>query len=191
MTNSFVEIDNAINPYLMGAIQQFCEAITETRAPNQVIARDGDVYIKRWMLARKGAVPVYDDPTKQLGVNLIPSELENLYLHQFCRNDREDPHCHPWPNGSLVVRGWYEEEVFDDTGTFLYIRRRKAGDVILRAANSIHAITEVSSDCMSLFGTLQKSKSWGFWQDGKFIPWHLYHANSVLPESVANARQSI
>jgi hypothetical protein len=183
---SFKEIQCAIHPDFMSFIESFCRRVIDSRPPNQIIARQGDVYINRWMLARKGIIPVYDDPAQPfLSVATMASELENLYLHEFKRNDREDPHCHPWRNASLVVSGSYTESVYDHVGNFLYDAVRRPGDIVLREANSVHAIQELIPGTLSLFATMPKEKDWGFWKDERFIHWQNYAKNSVLPASRA------
>lgn len=168
------EFPGVIPPRLMAMLTAFCVGVTESRLPNQEIGRAGNPYIDRWYLARKVTVPtfVYDEaeglPHAGRG---IPSELENVYLHGYHRGDADDPHDHPWPNASLVVRGWYRENIYDEQANLVRCETRRPGDIVLRSAGSIHAILETSPDCLSLFATLRKSREWGFWRDGEFIHW--------------------
>jgi len=144
------------------------------RRPNEVIERHGSAYIERWMLARKATVPTFvgrgyvtrnvDDPTP------IPSFMENLYLHRYCRGDAEDLHCHPWPNVTLVVRGWFVEHT--PAGQFT----RMPGDLVFRAAEERHAIIDVRPDTLTLFATGIKEREWGFWPNGEFIHHREYSA---------------
>lgn len=167
-------LDRAISPGLMAHLTRFCVSVTENRAPNQNIGRNGHSYIDRWMLARKGVVPLYDDPVEMWGVaGFMPAELENLYLHAYHRGDADEPHDHPWGNASLVVRGWYREAVFID-GKLAGHYSRHVGDVVLRSATSVHAIIDTSGDCLSLFATLPKERDWGFHTAGGFVPWHQF-----------------
>jgi hypothetical protein len=133
------------------------------------------------MLGRKIMVPVLDVPGMPVGwAGGIPSEIENIYVHEFIRSDKDDPHCHPWPNITVLLRGWYWENVYNDDGTEVITRQiRHPGDIVIRSANAIHAIEETSPDCLSLFITGRKEKEWGFWVDGKFVPWEDYHVNSA------------
>jgi hypothetical protein len=172
-----VEYPQALPPSLVDGLAAFCVGIIATRPANQRIGRDGP-YIDRWFLARKLQVPALvndyvnvNDRTPRVSELLLPSELENLYLHRYARGDADVPHDHPWPNASLVVRGWYRESVFDARGQFIRAETRRPGDIVLRSAGSIHAITETSGDCLSLFATMRKERDWGFWRDGEFVPW--------------------
>ena len=166
------EFDRAVAAPLMAHLTAFCVSVTENRSPNQHIGRNHSPYIDRWMLARKGTVPVYDDPIEMWGVaGFMPAELENLYLHRYHRGDADEPHDHPWGNASLVVRGYYREAVFTN-GRLVGHFTRKPGDVVLRRATSVHAIIDTSPDCLSLFATLPKERDWGFHTADGFVPWH-------------------
>ncbi len=168
------EFPGVIPPRLMAMLTAFCVGVTESRLPNQEIGRAGNPYIDRWYLARKVRVPtfVYDEYVQGDATGgHIPSELENVYLHGYHRGDADDPHDHPWPNASLVVRGWYRENVYDAQANLVRCETRRPGDIVLRSAGSIHAILETSPDCLSLFATLRKEREWGFWRDGQFIHW--------------------
>lgn len=171
-----VEFPGVIPPRLMEMLATFCVGVTEWREPNQLIGRDGNPYIDRWYLARKVLVPAfvndYGTPRGPLESDrYLQSELENVYLHRYHRGDADEPHDHPWPNASLVVRGWYRENVYDAQANFVRCETRRPGDIVLRSATSIHAILETSDDCLSLFATLRKEREWGFWRDGQFIHW--------------------
>lgn len=167
------EFPGVIPPRLMAMLTAFCVGVTESRLPNQEIGRSGNPYIDRWYLARKVTVPTFEwaYPEPRETGHTLPSELENVYLHGYHRGDADDPHDHPWPNASLVVRGWYVENVYDAQANLVRRETRRPGDIVLRSAGSIHAILETSPDCLSLFATLRKEREWGFWRDGQFIHW--------------------
>lgn len=166
------EFPAAVPHPLMAMLTAWCVGVTESRPPNQIIGRAGSPYIDRWYLARKGKVPrICMAPEYEDTAPLMASELENVYLHGYHRGDADEPHDHPWPNASLVVRGWYRENVYDSAGTLLRDAVRQPGDIVLRSAGSIHAILETSHDCLSLFATLPKERDWGFWTRDGHVPW--------------------
>lgn len=179
----FTHIPAAISPLVMTPLQAFCEKIMTSREPNQVIQRGERPYIERWELARKSVVPVHDNPDEVLGyMGWMPSELENLYLHAYKQSLEENPHCHPWGNATLVVRGWYKENVYklvDGKHEFVGAFIRNQGDVVFRNAESPHAIVATSPDCVSLFATARKERDWGFHTDEGFVHSERYHFNSV------------
>lgn len=162
---------------LVAFATEWAEGVMDRRPWNEVIERHGSPYIERWFLGRKVMVPTAvasrsrvaavgpeaDDPTP------LPSEIENLYLHRYLRNDFEDQHCHPWPNGSLVVRGGIVEQVGVARYTLL------PGDVVFRPANQRHAIIEVEPGTITLFGTGQKEREWGFWPLINGVPTFVHH----------------
>lgn len=161
----------ALDLRLVGMARRFAENLMETRPRDQLIEREGDPYIERWYLARKGKVPgnsARGDFSDE--VPLIPSELENIYLHRYVRADAEEPHCHPWANATLVLKGWYDEQIWRD-GQLVETIHRKVGDAVLRRADEVHAIVAVEPGTISAFATLPKERDWGFHTADGFIPW--------------------
>lgn len=99
----------------------------------------------------------------------LESEVENIFIHRFTRDDREDMHCHPWPNVSLVVVGEYEEDTPDGP------RVRRPGDIVIRQAEQRHAITRVRPGTISIFLTGRKCRDWGFWPEIDGVPTFILH----------------
>ncbi len=161
----------AVNPQITGLLAIFAEGIMASRPRDQLIDREGDPYIERWYLARKTMVPG-NNPAGSFAdaVPLIPSEMENLYLHRYVRADVEEPHCHPWANATCVLAGWYTEDVYE-AGVHIGSFRRNPGDVVIRRAGEIHAITGCKRGTISLFATMRKEREWGFHTAEGFIPW--------------------
>ena len=68
-------------------------------------------------------------------LRIIQTPWFGLYLHHIHRPDREpDPHDHPWWFASLVLTGWYEEELWHDKHQPLRMIRRERGRGSLRSA---------------------------------------------------------
>jgi hypothetical protein len=101
--------------------------------------------------------------------------MENLYLHRYVRADVEEPHCHPWANATCVLSGWYTEDVYE-AGIHVGSFRRNPGDVVIRRAGEIHAITGCAQGTISLFATMRKEREWGFHTAEGFIPWADFRA---------------
>lgn len=170
-------------------IAQFAQSIMASRPPNQVIERGpADPYMERWMIGRKMTVPTFVNSSRhQAPDNLtpMPAEVENVFLHRFIRDDKEDVHCHPWWNVSVPLIGQYIE--MDRNG-----RRevRKPGGWVFRRAEEAHAIVEVEPGTVSLFLTGPKVREWGFWPDAETFIHHAEYtdwrrAQGLLPEGVA------
>lgn len=177
----FIHVPNAVSVEALRLLEQYCRSQVMTEKANQIIQRNGSPYINRWMLSRKAIVPVYDDPMLALDTfGMMSSMMENLYLHEYARPDADDPHCHPWANATLVVHGWYTENVYLDGGNRLVNTvTRYAGDIVLRNATSVHAIVDTSPGCLSLFATAKKTKPWGFHTDEGFKTYEEYSHNTA------------
>jgi hypothetical protein len=115
---------------------------------------------------------------EQMGEHFTKYHIEGLpfdaVIHHFKTADEGLPHDHPFAFRSYIIKGWYEEQIWSETG-LSYRERREEGSVIWIPATHIHKITR-----MSLGGvwTLITPGPWqrhcGFWDfsegKGKFIP---------------------
>jgi quercetin dioxygenase-like cupin family protein len=142
----------AILPFMRGV----ASTIMASRAPDQVIGRGTEdvPYMERWYLMRK----------QETG------PIENLYLHQFLRSDREDLHDHPWAWATLVLKGSYTE--WSPEGEVV----RNAGDYAFKSATDRHAIVSVEPGTVTLFATGPKTRDWGFHTDDGFVLERMYGA---------------
>ena len=163
------------DPDVMRMIGLFCSAVQMHSPAHQTITRPGlnENYITRWFIGRKMAVPIHVDAE-----DVIESFVENIYLHEYGRPDTEDFHTHPWDNASLVVRGWYDEELMDGT-----VHRREPGDIVLRRADMPHRIIDLEPGTVTLFATLKKGQEWGFMVDGQFVHWKDYPLTAMAEPS--------
>jgi hypothetical protein len=167
-----IVIENAIDQAALRLLEAFAQGVVANRPPTEVIERKFNPYIDRWMLARKNLVPAWSDPYRDppLSLERVASEIENLYLHRYHRADMDEPHCHPWPNATMVVTGFYVEDVYED-GVHIGSWRRMPGTLVLRRSDEVHAITSTGDGTLSLFATAPKEREWGFHVDGRIIPW--------------------
>jgi hypothetical protein len=159
------------NTAMLPALIGFAQGIIASRPPNEIIDR-GTPFFERWMLGRKITVPTFvgrshvsqrepDDPTP------MPSEIENIFLHRFLKNDCEDAHCHPWWNISIPLTGSYVEQFSDN-----YRAHRQPGDWVWREAAERHAIVNVEPGTITLFITGPKEREWGFWPEPDLFVHH-------------------
>jgi hypothetical protein len=120
------------------------------RAPDLIIAPNGNPYLYRWHLVR--------------------GPEANVYFHIQTAHDPERPlHDHPWPNQSVILAGGYNETLCQNpsagehamTGDFI----RRVGDTIWREAHWAHRLflPEGTVYTMTLFSTGPKIRDWGFW----------------------------
>lgn len=110
-------------------------------------------------------------------------------IHRTARSDSDRHlHDHPWFNISVILRGWYYEEVpadHPDTSFFPAIldsnkestsgRRRMPGDVVARRANDRHRLViPGGGECFSLFIMGPWRQTWGFYTPHGKVPWRDY-----------------
>lgn len=92
-----------------------------------------------------------------------------VYLHHFVGDDwSRDLHDHPKRFISIGLAGAYIEET-------------AAGDRAFRApwarsfpATHRHRLRVVGRGCWTLVIVLRAERDWGFWHEGRFIPWEDY-----------------
>lgn len=140
------------------------------RPPNIEIGGPENPYLRRWYVIPRNRV-------------------FNIYLHQFLRDDDDRAlHDHPWPNCSIVLRGWYYEILFErrpEHGSALPATRtvlREPGRwPVFRRAATAHRIMlpKVANfqavPCWSLFLTGPALRNWGFWcPAGRWVHWRSF-----------------
>jgi hypothetical protein len=105
--------------------------------------------------------------------------LPSVRVHHILREDHDRvPHDHPWAARTIILRGWYDEvrAVFQDNkivADAFYFRHR--GDTATLKFNEFHTVTKVSpGGVWTLFFTWKYEGGWGFWVDGKKVPYREY-----------------
>lgn len=88
-----------------------------------------------------------------------------VFIHKIVRSDSSRHlHDHPWRFWMFILNGWYWEE------TPARRTRRCAGEFLRRAATWRHRIIVPSGPVWTLFIRGRKTRDWGFWVDGIFVP---------------------
>ena len=128
------------------------------RDPDFVIAPEDTPYLYRWYVTPK-------------------SDAGNVYFHIQVDSDPQRPlHDHPWDNTSLILSGGYRELYADVPLHMAHSIRTRyllKGQMVFRAAREAHRL-ELPRHIpytMTLFTTGPKIRTWGFWPDGKFVPY--------------------
>lgn len=126
------------------------------RLPHKDITKDGTLYLRRHYLTPRTW------PYK-------------VFLHLINRPDGDrDPHCHPWPFWTLVLRGGYAEAFFD-RGTFKGVDDLGPGAFRFRPATHTHLIHHLDGPTWTLVLAGPATRTWGFWNAlNEFIPWFNY-----------------
>ena len=99
----------------------------------------------------------------------------NLFLHRFLRSDHDRGlHDHPWPSMSILLKGELWERYESEYGLGEMVRKVPRFRPVFRSAEHQHRIILKSKDAWTLFAVGFKRREWGFWPDGKFVPWRTY-----------------
>ena len=125
-------------------------------------------------LFRKPDFVIYSDadgkkPNLKRWYILPRSYYFNCYLHQFVGSDKRTPHDHPWWSLSITLWGGGKEKRYKDGKWKL--NRLYPGRIFIRSAAYTHRVVIEAGPVWTLFITGPAIRSWGFWEDGEFIPW--------------------
>jgi hypothetical protein len=100
---------------------------------------------------------------------LFVAEAFKVYLHKFVGNDwSQDLHDHPKRFISIGLWGSYLEHTPDGA------KRYSAPWVRSFPATHRHRLTTPWGHCWTLVIVLKTVRMWGFWHEGRFIPWRDY-----------------
>lgn len=127
-----------------------------------------DVYMYRWWLFNAYGKDAFGEVTPPRW-----PWLPSVRIHHIRRKDHDrHEHNHPWNARTIVLRNWYEE-VRGGAGPF----HRHAGYTGRLLYGEFHRITALHGDGVwTLFITWRKRGTWGFNEDGKFVPYREYLA---------------
>lgn len=120
----------------------------------------------------------YDTETREKKYPYLPS----IRIHHILRADlARHPHDHPWNARTIILKGDYTERrftVFPGNKKAAYKDYlRTEGDTAEINFNQYHSIERVSDGGVwTFFITYGYMGTWGFWVDGKKIPWREYEA---------------
>jgi len=137
---------HSVEPYDWQLAQKY---VPDGRAPDLVIAPDGEPYLYRWHVV----------PRNGYG---------NIYFHLQVADDPERPlHDHPWDNTSIILAGGYQEVLVRSPAGWAGMSTldRKPGDTVHRPAEWAHRLFLPAGTAysMSLFVTGPHRRDWGFW----------------------------
>lgn len=130
----------------------------------------------RWAFLEGFDIGIEGDPYLDR-LRIIQTPLFGLYLHHIHRPDRDrDPHDHPWSFASVILAGSYHEKVWPDKTdpgrTFTRSRNRWSLQRMRRGG--AHIITSMNGPLWTLVLTGRRQGEWGFWVQGKYVPWREY-----------------
>lgn len=117
-----------------------------------------DEYMGRWWLVK---------PSRWLPFSI---RIHHIKLPDMDQN----LHNHPWNFRSIVLRGWYPEELLMPDGSTQY-QFHASGMCYRRKISEYHRVAKVSEGGVwTLFIMGRKQTKWGFLVNGKHIYWRDY-----------------
>lgn len=137
-----------------------------------------DGYMHRWWLTPSWMLGV-DKNGDPFPYEWVPM-IFKARVHHILRADKDrHKHDHPADNRSIVLKKEYDEEdVFDNVKTV------KAGQTVLRRAETFHRIVWVpDGGVWTIWFMAEKRNDWGFLVDGRKVYYKTYFALG-LGESV-------
>lgn len=131
-------------------------------------------------------------PTYLFRWAILSTRWFKAYLHHFVGDDWSlDLHDHPKRFISIGLWGSYVELTpflpADSEWAKLGPVRTTYSAPWVRSfsANYIHRIVVPSRSCWTLCVVLKNVRPWGFWHEGKFIPWRQYVGSQIADEMKA------
>jgi hypothetical protein len=99
-----------------------------------------------------------------------------IRVHEILRSDTgRDPHNHPWPYITVILRGRYCESRYDDTGYLVSSKWHGPGSVLIRSAKDLHRLyLSPHTTVTTLFMTGRYRQKWGFRTHDGFVPHNEY-----------------
>lgn len=119
-----------------------------------ITSKDGSEYLTRWTVMTLGI-------------------FGRIVVHYFHRPDEdEEQHDHPWWFISIILRGWYVEELGGE-GRMIH---RRAGSIAFRQAAVPHRVSAIShGGVWSLLWTgPDTGREWGFYTKRGWVPWRKF-----------------
>lgn len=148
----------------------------------EVIGQAECPLLYRWTLLKVGHMP---HPNRG---ELVHSRAK-VMLHHFLPESRDrDVHDHPWQFVTVVLKGYYDDvsrcpvckdenrvvRCVECGGRGFKIERMKAGMVRYRPTTHAHQTYAGPNGCWTLVIAGPIERMWGFFIEGKWLPWHEY-----------------
>ena len=129
---------------------------------------------QRWAFMEGMDIGAEGDPYLDR-LRIVQTPWFGVYLHHIHRPDRDrDPHDHPWAFASLVLTGRYTEVIWNESRTATRARTWRRFSVHRMGRSLAHIITRIEGPLWTLVITGPRRGDWGFWEDGRFVPWREY-----------------
>jgi hypothetical protein len=101
-----------------------------------------------------------------------------VLIHHFLSPDVDpDPHDHPWPFLTFILKGGYHEHVYTAAAPARLVRELVArpGTARYRSAKHVHKVARLlTGSCWTLVVTFGRRRTWGFRTPAGFVDWRTY-----------------
>ena len=133
----------------------------------------------RWAFIQRLDIPDANDSSRVYlrRRRLIQTPWFGVLWHRiFLPDSDRDPHDHPWPFASFVVRGGYREQIYPDPASLdrFIVRDWKRFSWHIVGTEAAHRIIHVSPGTITLILTGRRLREWGFWTSRGFVNWRSY-----------------
>lgn len=132
----------------------------------------------RWAFMQRMTIPCEDGTDYLTRLRIVQTPWFGVYLHDLMGPDKDDPHDHPWDFYSFIVKGAYTETVHPapavDLSIGKYTRTWRQFSWHRMDRYWAHRIWYVAPGTKSLIFVGKRSRTWGFYKDGEWIPWETY-----------------
>jgi hypothetical protein len=116
-------------------------------------------------------------------LRLLTTPVLSAYIHRIHGPDLQaDPHNHPGWFISLILAGFYEEEIWDhpldrhilSRVETVYVRFRSKYSLRMMRRSQAHKIVRVEGLLWTLVITGPRYHDWGFWTKHGYVSWKDY-----------------
>lgn len=134
------------------------------RQPDVRITKNGAPYLDRWWI----------NPSTDTAYHARKWRPAILLHHIQAPDSDRACHNHPWTMISLVIKGGYWENRYDQTGHPTGTKFRRRFTIGVRRRADFHDIGAVVPNTWTLLLVGPKRGDWGFMTRQGFIPWEDY-----------------
>jgi hypothetical protein len=122
-------------------------------------------------------IPCQDGLVYLVRLRIIQTPWFGVYLHDIYEPDADrEPHNHPWPFLSFILRGFYTERFYPQPYADLEEWRDRTWKRFTwhrMDRDSAHRIVEAAPGLKTLIICGRRHASgWGFYTDDGYVPWH-------------------
>jgi hypothetical protein len=147
----------------------------------------------RWAVWQRFEIPDRNEPDRVYlrRLRIVQTPWFGVYLHHiFLPDNDRDPHDHPWPFASFVLRGGYTERVWrnpnrrrdEETDALAVTKTHRRWSLHRVSTDVAHQIVQVAPGLKTLVFVGPRVRQWGFWTEQGFVAWTEYDQAGLGPD---------